>query len=363
VTKRVFLARPQIGEEEIALIRSVLQSGFLVEGKVTKEFEETVARYVNARFAVATSSCTTAMETALRALNVSGGEVLVPDFTHPATVNAVISAGGTPVLTDVGLTQRNVTLAQIESRLAASLKAVVGVSLFGNPLERGVYELCVRKGIPIVEDAACTLGAEVDGSRVGSQADATCFSFHPRKIITTAEGGMITTNREDISSFCKAFKSFSSRKGVFEGHGANYRLNDVQAAIGLGQMRRLDLLLSIRARKAKVYDDLLGDCAHVVIPERRSDLKGTYQTYAIYLDKNGIRDRIMSELGKRGIESQIGSYALHLQPGFMHLKRVGPLTNSELLYRRLLALPLHHELTGDDQNRIVATIRQTIEEN
>lgn len=361
--RRVFLARPLVGEAELNAVRKVFDTGFLTDGEVTREFENRIANDVGAKFCVASSSGTTAIELSLRAVGVAGREVVVPDLTYAATADAVISAGGIPILVDVDIPHGNVSADAIEAAIGPRTACILPVSLFGNPLETDVYEVCAKNGIPVVEDAANSLGAEVGGRRVGSLADASCFSFHPRKIATTGEGGAVTTDNSEIESSCRSFKTFGSADGHFLTHGTNYKLSNILAAIGLVQLDRLEYLIRVRREKASVYDELLSKVEHVVTPVERGGSRCTYQTYVIYFDRDGLRDKAMKALSGENVESQIGAHALHVHPAFSSLRRIGDLRRATDLYNRLLALPLHHELANEDQRRICDIILDTTNRN
>jgi len=346
--KQLRLAKPWIGREEQAAVRDVLDSGWLTEGKITDQFERKVAEYVGAKYAVAMCNCTVALTLCFKALWTSRKEgtngflhedVRIPSFTHPATAQAVINAGQHPVLCDVELDSYNIHLSKLEMNNVVCAP----VSWGGNPLS---YEL---KG-NLVEDAACSLGAEYNGVRTGCGEHLTCFSFHPRKIITTGEGGMITTNDGELAEPLREMKRF----GV-----GNYKLSDVNSAIGLAQMTKIDRIIEKRIRRATIYNELLANTPSVITPTQHHNTIHTYQTYAIFL-KSRHRNRIISSLAKKGIETQIGTYALHLLPQFKNLKRIGELKNSELLYHHLLALPMSYDLSGEDQKRVVDALKHEL---
>jgi len=331
------LTRPFISDAEVDAVRKVLESGWLAEGSLTRQFEDAVARYVGARFAVAFCNCTVAMTLCLIAEGVKG-KVAVPDFTHPATAQAILNARCTPVLCDVSLESYNI--AEYNSSVGTSIP----VSWGGNPL--GWYPPAF-----IVEDAACSLGAAVDSVKVGSQF-TTCFSFHPRKIITTGEGAIVTTNSKELADKLCDLKNFG--KG-----GGNYKFNEVAAAIGIEQLKKIEQIVKVRREMAEIYDTLLSDVNGVVTPAKNSHVRHTYQTYAVYL-KNGNRDEIINRLALKGIETQIGTYALHCLPQFRRLQRMSKLENSRKLYENLLALPLSYDLTFDDQTRVVAELQNEL---
>ena len=237
--KRIKLIKPVVGEEELQMIRKVLESGWLTEGTVTKEFEEKVKKFVGVKYAVATTSCTTAFELALRALDIGpGDEVIVPDFTHPATGNIVRWIGAEPVLVDVDLSSYNVDPDEVEKAITEKTRCIMPVSWGGNPLNmQPLNDLKEKHNLFVVEDAACSLGAEYNGKKTGTMADITCFSFHPRKIITTGEGGMAVTDNPAYAEKLESLKTFgmttADGKTTFTLCGTNYKLSDILAAVGV----------------------------------------------------------------------------------------------------------------------------------
>lgn len=349
-------------DEELEAVKKVFDSKYMTEGPVTKQFEEKFSEYIGAKCAVATTSCTSALELTLRVLGIGpGDEVIVPDFTYPITAGVAFLVGAKPVLVDVDLESYNVTASNIEDAITDNTKCVIPVSEFGNPLDKDVYRVGKEHGLLIVEDAACSVGAEIDGKKVGTFADATCFSFHPRKVITTGEGGMITTDDDEFAEKARALKRFGLREGKFVYAGTNYKLSDVLGAIGLVQLGKVERIIKERIEKARIYDELLEKVEHVRTPTVKPNVRHTFQSYTIYIEKEGIRDRLRQDLAERGIETQIGTYALHLQPCFASVERKGDLENSEKLFSNLLTLPLHHELSFDDQKRICNVISELLD--
>jgi len=359
--RRIKLIEPVVGVEELNRVRDVLKSGWLTEGAVTEEFEKKFASYVGAKHGIATCNCTLAIELALRALGIGRGcEVIVPDFTHPGTVDAVISTGAEPVLVDVNLDTYNMDVGRLEEAITEKTKCIVPISWAGNPLNMNpLYKLKRKYGLYIVEDAACSVGAEYNGQKTGAMADATCFSFHPRKIITTGEGGMITTNDDNVAEVARSLKHFGEGKvdgkEEFVRYGTNYTMSDVLAAIGLAQLEKVDLIIAKRLELAKNYDELLSKVEDISPPVKDVGAKHVYQTYAAYV-KNGMRDSLIKSLREINIETQIGTYALHLQPIFKDLRHGNKLENSVKLYRNLLALPMCHSMTFEVQEYVVSQI-------
>ncbi|MEM2169634.1 MAG: DegT/DnrJ/EryC1/StrS family aminotransferase [Candidatus Bathyarchaeia archaeon] len=365
--KKIFLARPCIGEEEVEAVKKVLSSKFLTEGPVTNEFEREFAKYCEANHGIATTSCSTALELSLRTLNIGkGDEVIVPDFTYPVTASVVSLVGAEPVLVDVDLDDCNVTREKIEEAISEKTKAVIPVSLFGNPLQEDVYRVKRAHSLYIIEDAACSVGAMLNGRKVGSQADMTCFSLHPRKIITTGEGGMITTNDKELAERARSLKRFGIREVngqlCFAEIGTNYKMSDILAAIGLVQLQKVEDIIKDRIEKAKIYTEYLSRINGIRPPRVRPGTRHTFQSYVCYIEKEGLRDKLRIRLAERRIETQIGTYALHLQPAFKKAKKVGDLKNSEKLFNNLITLPLHGELTADDIGEICKSIKAIVRE-
>jgi len=355
-----------VGDEEIKEVSKVLRSGWLTEGKKTKEFEDAVKRYVGVEYAFAMTSCTTALELALKALEVGAGdEVIVPDFTHPSTGNIVSWIGAKPVLVDVDLSSHNMDPVEAEKAITRKTKCIIPVSWGGNPLNmKPLLELKRKYGILIIEDAACSLGSEYKEKKTGTQADITCFSFHPRKVITTGEGGMAVTNSRIYAERLSQLKKFGIKTTdgqiEFAGSGTNCKLSDVLGAIGVAQMKKIDAIAKRRLELANNYNKLFREEELVSVPEKRKEAKHIYQTYAVYIKRDGTRDKIIADLKTKNIETQIGTYALHLQPSYRQVKEIGKLERAEKLYRNLLALPMCHSMTYEDQKHVVEEVQNSL---
>jgi dTDP-4-amino-4,6-dideoxygalactose transaminase len=364
--RRLKLIEPVIGEEEIRAVTKVLKSGWLAEGQKVREFENIVKKYVGVNYGYATTSCTTALELSLRALEIGkGDEVIVSDFGHVASAEVVKTVGAEPVLADVDLKSYNIPPEEIKRAYSKKTKCVIAVSLLGNPLDLNVYETVKELGIHIVEDAACSLGAKACDIMTGALADITCFSFHPRKIVTTGLGGMAVTD-----NLCYAEKLVRLRKFgqipfgdnnlIAVDWGTNSQLSDVLGAIGIEQMKKIEKIISRRRELAYGYNKLLDGMYGFMVPEERKDTRHTYQTYAIYVEVEGVRDKIISYLKKENIEAKFGSHALHLHPYLASVRRASSLENSEKLYRNTLALPMCHSMTIEDQKQVVELIQECV---
>lgn len=333
------LTKPLLGKPELDAVERVLASGWLAEGNETEQFERVIAKYVHSKHAVAVCNCTVALELCLRAYGVKG-KVAVPDFTHPATAQAVLNAGCTPVLYDVA--PETFTLTGVNNSIDASMP----VSWAGNPIINYPRSL-------IIEDAACALGSSHMGKMTGSEF-TSCFSLHPRKLITCGEGAVITSNDDRIIEEVRSLKNFGRA-------GGNYRFNDVSAAIGAAQLSRLEWLISCRVEMAQIYRELLRNVKGVKTPAIIKGARQTWQTFAAQLETAN-RDSVIQKLKAKGIEAQRGAYALHLLPQFRNLKRAGKLENATILHNKLLALPMAYDLTEEDQRRVVEELKIAIQD-
>jgi dTDP-4-amino-4,6-dideoxygalactose transaminase len=366
--QKIPLIKPYITQEIKDKVCEVLESGYLTEGPVTREFEETFKAYIDCRHAIAVTSCTTGLEMGLRVLNIGpGDEVIVPDYTYPATAGVVAIVGATAVLVDVSEDTMLVDYDALEAAITPRTKAVIPVSIFGNPLDYNRLNAIKQKyGIAVIEDAACSIGAEYMGVKVGNFADVSVFSHHPRKFITTGEGGMITTNDAEWAGWMESYKHFgmgvsATREGtVFVRIGTNYKLSNILAAVGLVQMKQIEGLLNRRIELAEKYRELLGGAEKVHMPQTTRGGKHSYQSFCIFVEN---RDRIMKQMRENGIEVQIGTYALHMHPAFAEGPQVihsGALDGSRHAFDSCLTLPLYHEMTYDDQKYVIEQLLKLV---
>lgn len=362
--KKIPLARPNVGAEELESVRKVFESGILTEGVVTEEFENEFETYLGVKNAIATSSCTTALHLALLALGIgSGDEVIVPDFTFPATGNVVFHVGAKPVLVDIDIKSYNIHPKEIKKAITKRTKAIIPVHLFGQSAEmKQIMEITEKYSLHVVEDAACGIGATHHGKKVGTFGDIACFSFHPRKILAIGEGGMLVTNNDELAEKARALKNHGIRKtsdkSYFVYPGYNFRLNDVASAIGLVQLKKLDRFIQKRIELAKEYDKLLHGAKEIETPYKLPYNKHTYQTYCVMIQREHIRDQMISGLAAKGIETQIGTYALHLQPCYSKHKDAAlmDLNFSEMAFRGTLALPVYDDLKKEEQERVCRSL-------
>ena len=363
------LTRPLIDFSDVAEdFRTILDSGILTGGEFVSGFEADVAAYVGTAHAVATTSATTALHLVLAAAGVGrGDEVLVSDFTFPASGNVIVQCGARPVLVDCTEGSFLLDLDHAASLVSSRTRALMVVDPFGQPCNlAAAAALAQEHGLILVEDAACALGAEAAGRRCGSWPGAGCFSFHPRKIITTGEGGMVTTDDDALAERLRRLRSHGGTRAAvgmrFEEHGFNYRLSELQAAMGRSQMRILDDMLAGRRAAAGAYDRVLAPLSEVSVPASATS-GATFQSYVVLLPHGVDRDAVSQRMRERGIETTLGTYAMHAHPAFTgYGYRPGDLPHSLAAQRRSLTLPLWPGMALSVNEQVVFELRQAMEQ-
>ena len=335
------LASPDVGEEELAELAAVVETGQLTMGPKVAELERLLAEACGTDDAVVVSSGTAALHVAVLALGIGpGDEVLVPAYTFPATGNAVALAGATPVLVDVDPVTMNLDPAAAHDAVTERTKAVLAVHLFGRPAR-----LEDLPDVPVLEEAAGALGARRRGRACGSLGLLACLSFHPRKIVTTGEGGAVTTNDEELAASVRRLRHHGLDPSAdIQEPSTNYRLADILCAVGIPQLRRLDELLAERTRTAEGYTERLRNL--VDVPDADEGDTHGWQAYVIRLDR---RREAMEELRAEGIEVQIGTYSLHHLSAY---RDQGPFPGADAAFERALALPFHSRLSDGDLDRV-----------
>lgn len=344
---------PLTGAEELAAVAEVLESGYLTQGPKVAEFERLVSDFVGTRHGFATSSATTGLHLALRAAGVlPGDEVVIPDFSFPATANAVIQQGAIPVFVDIDLATFNMDPGLVEAAITERTRAIMPVHAFGLPADMDpINEIAGRYGLPVIEDAACALGGTYHGRQAGSLGTAGVFSFHPRKIITTGEGGLVSTDDEAMAERISVLRTHGSVRGshfmTFIDAGYNYRLSDVLGAIGVAQMARLEGIVADRRRIADLYAQGLAGIAGVTQPNVPAGLEHTYQSYVVLLDEKFDRNAVIDAMREAGIETTLGTYSMHLQPYFRERFSIADemLPMATRAHQSALTLPLYPQLT------------------
>jgi dTDP-4-amino-4,6-dideoxygalactose transaminase len=368
----IALGQPTVGEPELAAVAEVFASGWLSgAGPTGRKFEERFAATVGTRHALATSNCGSALHLALLTLGVQpGDEVVVADYTFPATGHSVMWAGATPVFADVRPDIWTVDPAAVEAAVTPRTVGIIAVDAFGQPADYDeLRAVADRHGLFLVEDAACAAGATYKGRPAGSLADIATFSFHGRKGITAGEGGALVTDREDLAAHARKLHTYGVEGAlsraelsrlpipVFDELGYNYRMSDVAAAIMLAQLDRLDDLVNTRRSLAARYGELLKDVDLVTLPVEAPDREHPWQSYVVTLDRSLNRGEVAMALRERGIQCTFGTYASHVQPVY---GQTAPCPVSADLFDRHLAIPMHANLTERQDETVAAALTAVI---
>jgi len=350
MSQPIRLARPDVGEAELAAVGEVIATGQLTMGPKVAEFEGALAGAVGTAHAAVVSSGTAALHLALLALEIGpGDEVIVPAYTFPATANVVELCGARAVLVDIDSDTFVVDPAAVAAAVTPRTRAVMAVHLFGRPVDWEALQTAVPQEVALVEDAAGALGARYRGTPCGALGVMGCFSFHPRKIVTTGEGGAVTTNEAVLDAAARRFRHHGwATPGDMPQPGFNYRLPDLLCAIGIPQLARLEQLLAARERVAGWYTERLE--RFVLTPRAAEGDRHGWQAYVVQLDR---RDDALAALKEAGIAAQIGTWALHrLEP----YRAQGAFLGAERAFERALALPFATTTTEADVERVAAVL-------
>ncbi len=370
--RRIPVMIPMLGEEEAQAAADAVRSGWVAQGPRVARFEQDFAATVGAGHGVAVSSCTTALHLALVLLEAGpGDEVIVPSLSFIATANAVRYVGATPVFADVDLATGNVTVETVDAVRTARTRAVVAVHQGGVPFDTAALRKAADGwGVGLVEDAACAAGSTAYGQPAGAGAAVAAWSFHPRKLITTGEGGMVTLDDAGWAARLRRLREHGMNVSAADRHASaqpvleayletayNYRMTDIQAAVGLVQLGRLAGLVAQRRQLAARYHELLAGIDGLVPVRDPAYGQTNYQSFWVLLDGFGVgRDEVLAELAARGVSARRGIMAAHLEPAYADVTP-GPLPVTERLTRDSLILPLHHALTDEDQEHIAGVLR------
>ncbi|WP_208902850.1 DegT/DnrJ/EryC1/StrS family aminotransferase [Streptomyces incarnatus] len=373
-TDRIPVMIPWLGEEEARAASDAVLSGWVAQGPRVAGFERAFAERVGAEHGIAVSSCTTALHLSLVALGLGpGDEVVVPSLSFIATANAVRYVGAEPVFADVDLATGNLTPDTVDAVRTPRTKAVLAVHQGGVPADvHALRAACADRDLPLVEDAACAIGSTVGGKPVGHGALLAAWSFHPRKLVTTGEGGMITTDDAEWAARLRRLREHGMNASAAQRHasdspvlesylevGFNYRMTDIQAAVGLVQLGKLDTMIARRRELAARYDALLYDVPGLTPVRDPAHGQSNFQSYWVLLDEDFPvgRDDLLAALAEAGVSARRGIMAAHLEPAYADHPRP-PLPVTERITRDSLILPLFHTMTEAQQDRVVAALRE-----
>jgi perosamine synthetase len=366
---KIPLTRPLTGPEEHRILQEVVESGWLTQGNRVAEFEAAVANYVGTRHAIASSNCTTSLHIALLLHGIgSGDEVVVPSYTWIATANVVRMVGATPVFADIDLDTFNVTAATLQAAITPRTRALMPVHQFGMPADiDGIAELARQRKLILIEDAACAVGSRYKRRPIGGHGNTTCFSFHPRKLVTTGEGGMLITNDDRLAARARVLINHGASASDLVKHkagtveallaeefqevGYNYRMTNLQGALGVVQMRRLDSILEARRTRARRYSEAFSVMPGVIAPRVPSWAEPNWQSYAIRVPARS-RNAIARALLDADIACRPAYMACHVQPVY---RSAGPVTlaRTDEALASVIILPLYPQMTDAEQDYVI----------
>ena len=358
---KVPIAKPIIGEEEIENVVEVLKSGMIAQGPKVMEFEEKFANWIGAKYGIATNSGTSALHVALLACGIGeGDEVITTPFTFIASGNAIVYTGATPVFADIDLDTYTIDPDKIEDLITDKTKAILPVQLYGQAADMDkIREIAEKHDLKIIEDAAQAHGAEYNGEKVGTLGDMACFSFYPTKNMTTSEGGMITTNDEELAKKAQMFRAHgASERYHHDEIGYNFRMTDIAAAIGLAQLKVIDEFNDKRISNANYLNEQLKDVEGIVTPKSPDNYKHVYHQYTILVEK-GNRDDWVEFLTNKGIGTGIHyPIPLYNQPIYKKLGIEGDCPLAEKAADNVISLPVHPSLTKEDLDLVVDAVKE-----
>ena len=377
--KKQFLPyyQPLIEEDEIKEVVDTLKSGWLTMGPKTIEFEKLIAEYTGAKHAIAVNSCTAALHLSLIVLGIGkGDEVITTLFTFASTGNVIVHTGAKPVFVDIERETYNIDPEKIKEAITPKTKAIIPVHYAGQPCDmKAIMEIAEDYSLFVVEDAAHAIGAEYEGRRIGTFGTTTCFSFYATKNMTTGEGGAITTNDDKLGDKLRilrlhgiskdAWKRYSEKGNWYyeiENCGWKYNMTDMQAALGIHQIKKLDTFIEIRRRYAQIYNEELRKIGGLITPYEKPNVKHVYHLYPILLE-NYNRDEFIEKMQEKSIGCSVHFIPLHLHPFYKNIFgfKKGDFTNAEWIYEREVSLPLYPKMKEEDIHGVVNTVKDIIE--
>lgn len=370
------IAKPYLNSEDAQAAYDTILTGWITQGPRVLEFEEKFAHYVGSKYAVAVSNCTTALHLSMIVAGVQAGdEVICPSMSYIATANSIKYVGATPVFAEVGV-DCNIDPAHAESLITPKTKAILIVHQIGFPADIDAFKaICEKHKLILIEDAACAAGSSYKGKKIGSHSDLVCFSFHPRKIISTGDGGMVTTNNPEYAKRMKLLRQHgmsvsdsvrhSAKTIIFEDHlevAYNYRMTDIQAAVGIQQLAKLDWIVSERTKIAERYLRELADIDCIRLPKVEEGHVTNWQSFSIYLQEHApiSRNDLMQALLDRDIASRRGVMTSHRETAYKEECNGLSLPKSEDLSDRSIIIPLYIPMADEDVTRVIANLRELL---
>ena len=369
----IAIAKPYLTNDDAQAAFDTVLSGWVTQGPKVQEFEEKFAKYVGSKYAVALSNCTTALHLAMVVSGIKDGdEVICPSMSYVATANCIKYVNAIPVFAEVN-DQYNLDIIDVEKRITSKTKAILLVHQIGMPADIDAFKaLCNKYNLKLIEDAACAAGSAYKGNKIGSHSDLVCFSFHPRKVITTGDGGMITTNNEEYAKRIKLLRQHamsvsdrerhSASKIIFEDHvelGYNYRMTDIQAALGIKQLEKLDMIIEERRKIAMKYIDALKDVDCIRLPIEKQSYFSNYQSFSIFLKENCkiSRNELMQQLFNKEISSRRGIMTSHRETAYKDIVNNISLPVTENLCDNSIIIPLYFPMLDVDIDKVISNLK------
>lgn len=369
------IAKPYLTKDEAQAAYDTILSGWITQGPKVEEFEEKFATYTNAKYAVATSNCTTALHLAMIVSGIQpGDEVICPSMSYVATANCIKYVGATPVFAEVG-EDYNIDIEDVKKRITSKTKAILIVHQIGFPADIDAFaQLCKEKNLKLIEDAACAIGSEYKGKKIGSHSELVCFSFHPRKVISTGDGGMITTSNPEFAKRLKLLRQHGmsindrvrhqSKEVIFEDHlevGYNYRMTDIQASIGICQLSKLDWIVEERRKIAFKYLEAFKEIDGIQLPIEKSSCKSNYQSFSILLKDEVLisRNELMQKLLEKGIATRRGIMTAHRETAYKN-SGIFNLPVSEKMADKSIVIPLYIPMENSDIDFVIKNLKELL---
>lgn len=374
--RKIPIAKPYLQKEEAQSAYDTILTGWVTQGPRVQEFEEKFAKYVGSKYAVAVSNCTTALHLSMIVSGIKeGDEVICPSMSYVATANCIRYVGAKPIFAEINPKTYNLDIEDVKKRITPQTKAILLVHQIGMPADIDAFaDLCKEKNIKLIEDAACAVGTSYKDKKIGGHSDLVCFSFHPRKVITTGDGGMISTSNEAFYKRLKLLRQHAmsvndrlrheSSKVIFEDHlelGYNYRMTDIQASVGIKQLERLDWIVAERRKIALNYHEKLKNIACITLPVEEEGYFSNYQSYSICLKDNSpiSRNDFMQKMLEKGIATRRGIMTSHRETAYKYLN-INDLAITEQAADQSILLPLYIPMDKEDQDYVIEAIKEIL---